>query len=139
MSYLKTTNMTTPTEQELREEFDKEFGRSDDPVLCEKDIDHPWTTEVIASWWLSKLQERDRKGKPLYNFGDIFTNGINYWMVINPSSDGEPLRPVVLNKDKTRVMYFVGYYTGGVSSIKPYAKFVGNVHSLLSREERKEV
>lgn len=48
-------------EKELREEFDKKFGFGEDPILCEEDIDDPWTTESIADFLISKLHSHTKE------------------------------------------------------------------------------
>lgn len=74
-------------------------------------------------------------------FGDIYTNGINYWMVTlvpeppipcnNPNHIGfystrHELRPVVLDK-MGNPEYFVGRYDGQIEDIKPSAKLIGRL------------
>ena len=62
-------------------------------------------------------------------FGDIYTNGINYWMVVSVEKGCEcdchfrarnhTLRPVVLDENK-RPAYFVGNeYPGQIKDIQP--------------------
>lgn len=63
-------------------------------------------------------------------FGDIYTNGINFWMVTScregckccGRGEHQELRPVVLDDDGNP-SHFVGYYNGTVATIKPYAHF----------------
>lgn len=74
-------------------------------------------------------------------FGEIYTNGINYWMVTyvskplelcnNPNhvsfySNRHELRPVVMRKNG-EPSHFVGVYNGQLSDIKPYARLVGKM------------
>jgi hypothetical protein len=68
-----------------------------------------------------------------YKFGDVFTNEINYWMVVG--NNGE-LRPVILSEDEKKIEGFVGYYNGSVSTIKPFARYLGNFADLLLKEEK---
>ena len=82
-------------------------------------------------------------GQGVIQFGDIYTNGINYWMVVRTfggkkcegcGTQIEPynheLGPVVVDKNENP-LYFVGHYEGDISTIKPYARFVKSAHYLL--------
>lgn len=76
----------------------------------------------------ARLREEKEKSD-VATFGNIYTNGINYWMVIGGTIGNEILRPVVLTKEG-KVSHFVGYYNGTVNSIKPRAIYHGNIHTL---------
>lgn len=65
-------------------------------------------------------------------FGDIYTNGINYWMVVAVHGNKcacschsymrrHEIRPVVLDEN-SEPAYFVGYYEGQIKDIKPHAR-----------------